>query len=231
MITTINQLRIKMSRVKKAVLVLLVAVALLLITMPVNATGSAKFGLTQINSDSTTLKLSVDHEWDNPLIDFVVETDYVYKEQSDVVKMDKFSIIGKANKDITPKYYSFSVSSYDRDKLRSSGDRIVTGGGIGIKILRNDNWKISHETSVAYLTTDNVDEAILRNSLWVFYKLNDSLNITNKLLNETGTDTYLRNETAINYSLTEKVSLGFSNTYTEDPVDNNVLSVTIGVKW
>jgi hypothetical protein len=25
--------------------------------------------------------------------------------------------------------------------------------------------------------------------------------------------------------------LGFSNTYTEDPVDNNVLSVTIGVKW
>ena len=45
------------------------------------------------------------------------------------------------------------------------------------------------------------------------------------------TDTYLRNETAINYSLTEKVSLGFSNTYTEDPVDNNVLSVTIGVKW
>ena len=163
MITTINQLRIKMSRVKKAVLFLVLAVALLLITMPVNATGSAKFGLTQINSDSTTLKLSVDHEWDNPLIDFVVETDYVYKEQSDVVKMDKFSIIGKANKE--------------------------------------------------------------------FYKLNDSLNITNKLLNETGTDTYLRNETAINYSLTEKVSLGFSNTYTEDPVDNNVLSVTIGVKW
>ena len=38
-------------------------------------------------------------------------------------------------------------------------------------------------------------------------------------------------ETAINYSLNDKVSLGFSNTYTEDPVNNNVLSVTIGVKW
>ena len=57
------------------------------------------------------------------------------------------------------------------------------------------------------------------------------MNITNKLLSETGTDNYLRNETSINYSLTEKVSLGFSNTYTEDPIDNNVLSVTIGVKW
>lgn len=231
MIITIIQLRKTMSKIKKAVLVLLVAVALLLITMPVNATGSAKFGLTQINSDSTTLKLSVDHEWDNPLIDFVVETDYVYKEQSDVVKMDKFSIIGKANKDLTPKYYAFSVTSYDTDKLRASGDRVVAGAGVGYKVFRNENWKISYESSIAYLTTDIVDEAIMRGSLWVFYKLNDTLNVTNKLLTETGTDTYLRNETSVNYSLSDKVSLGFSNTYTEDPIDNNVLSITIGVKW
>ena len=220
-----------MSKIKKAVITFVAIVVLVLLTMPVQATGNAKFGLTQINSDSTTLKLSVDHEWDNPLIDFVVETDYVYKEQSDIVKMDKFSIIGKANKDITPKYYAFSVTSYDTDKLRASGDRIVTGGGIGIKVFRNDNWKISYESSLAYLTTDLVDEAIMRGSLWVFYKLNDTLNVTNKLLTETGTDTYLRNETAVNYSLSDKVSLGFSNTYTEDPIDNNVLSITIGVKW
>lgn len=220
-----------MSKIKKAVITFVAIVVLVLLTMPVQATGNAKFGLTQINSDSTTLKLSVDHEWDNPLIDFVVETDYVYKEQSDIVKMDKFSIIGKANKDITPKYYAFSVTSYDTDKLRASGDRIVTGGGIGVKVFRNDNWKISYESSLAYLTTDLVDEAIMRGSLWVFYKLNDTLNVTNKLLTETGTDTYLRNETAVNYSLSDKVSLGFSNTYTEDPIDNNVLSITIGVKW
>lgn len=220
-----------MSKIKKVVISIVAIVVLVLLTLPVQATGNAKFGLTQINSDSTTLKLSVDHEWDNPLIDFVVETDYVYKEQSDIVKMDKFSIIGKANKDITPKYYAFSVTSYDTDKLRASGDRIVTGGGIGVKVFRNDNWKISYESSLAYLTTDLVDEAIMRGSLWVFYKLNDTLNVTNKLLTETGTDTYLRNETAVNYSLSDKVSLGFSNTYTEDPIDNNVLSITIGVKW
>ena len=220
-----------MRKIKKVVISIVAIVVLVLLTMPVQATGNAKFGLTQINSDSTTLKLSVDHEWDNPLIDFVVETDYVYKEQSDIVKMDKFSIIGKANKDITPKYYAFSVTSYDTDKLRASGDRIVTGGGIGVKVFRNDNWKISYESSLAYLTTDLVDEAIMRGSLWVFYKLNDTLNVTNKLLTETGTDTYLRNETAVNYSLSDKVSLGFSNTYTEDPIDNNVLSITIGVKW
>ena len=220
-----------MSRVKKAVLFIIVVAGLLLITMPANATGSAKFGLTQINSDSTTLKASIDQSWEFDIVDLVTEIDYVFKEQDDIVKMDKFSTIGKVNKDLTEKYYTSGVLSYDSDQLRASGDRVVGGAGIGIKIFKNDNWKISHESSIAYLTSDQVSEAIFRNSLWVFYKLNDSLNITNKLLNETGTDTYLRNETALNYSLTETVSIGFSNTYTEDPIDNNVLSVTIGVKW
>lgn len=220
-----------MSRVKKAVLFILVVFTLVLITMPAYGKGSAKFGLTQINSDSTTLSASIDQTWDNPIIDLVIETDYVYKEQENLVKMDKFSTILKANKDLTDKFYTFGVASYDSDKLRDTGDRIVGGAGLGWKIFRNDNWKISHESSLAYLTTDFVDEAIFRNSLWIFYKLGENLNVTNKLLSETGTDKYLRNETSLNYSLTEKVSLGFSNTYTEDPIDNNVLSVTIGVKW
>ncbi len=187
--------------------------------------------MTQINSDSTTLKASIDQTWDLEIVDLVTEIDYVYKEQDDIVKMDKFSTIGKVNKNLTNKYYTFGVLSYDSDQLRASGDRVVGGGGIGIRLYRNDNWKISHESSIAYLTNDLVSEAIFRNSLWVFYKLDDNLNVTNKLLSETGTDTYLRNETAINYSLTETVSVGFSNTYTEDPIDNNVLSVTLGVKW
>ena len=104
-----------MSKVKKAVLFLIVAIVLLLITVPVNATGSAKFGLTQINSDSTTLSASVDQKWDNEIIDLVLETDYVYKEQEDLVKMDKFSTILKANKDLTDKFYTFGVASYDSD--------------------------------------------------------------------------------------------------------------------
>ena len=37
------------------------------------------------------------------------------------------------------------------------------------------------------------------------HKLDDNLNVTNKLLSETGTDTYLRNETAVNYNLSETV--------------------------
>jgi putative salt-induced outer membrane protein YdiY len=223
-----------MSTIKKVVITFIALVVLLLaFASPVSASydGKAKFGLTQINSDSTTLKLSVDQKWDLDIVGLVLETDYVYKESDDVVKMDKFSTIGKVNKDLSQKYYAFSVVSYDADKLRASGDRAVAGAGVGWKILRTDNWKVSHESSVAYLTNDIVSEAILRNSLWVFYKLNDNISITNKLLSETGTDTYLRNETGINYSLTETVSIGLSNIYTEDPVDNHVLNVTIGITW
>jgi putative salt-induced outer membrane protein YdiY len=220
-----------MSRVKKAVLFIIAVFVLVMITMPVQAKGSAKFGLTQINSDSTVLNASADQNWELDYVDLILEADYVFKKQDDITKMDEFNIISKVNKGLTGKYYTFGVLSYGTDKLRASGDRIVGGAGLGMKLFRNDHWKVSHETSVAYLSNDEVSEAILRNSLWVFYKLDDNLNVTNKLLHETGTDTYLRNETAINYNLSEAITVGFSNTYTEDPIDNNVLSITLGVKW
>ena len=220
-----------MSRVKKAVLFIIAVFVLVMITMPVQAKGSAIFGLTQINSDSTVLNASADQNWELDFGDLILEADYVFKKQDDITKMDEFNIISKVNKGLRGRYYTFGVLSYGTDKLRASGDRVVGGGGLGIKLFRNDNWKVSHESSIAYLTNDEVSEAIFRNSLWIFYKLDDNLNVTNKLLHETGSDTYLRNETAINYNLSEAITVGFSNTYTEDPIDNNVLSITIGVKW
>ena len=220
-----------MSRVKKAVLFIIAVFVLVMITMPVQAKGSAIFGLTQINSDSTVLNASADQNWELDFGDLILEADYVFKKQDDITKMDEFNIISKVNKGLRGRYYTFGVLSYGTDKLRASGDRVVGGGGLGIKLFRNDNWKVSHESSIAYLTNDEVSEAIFRNSLWIFYKLDDNLNVTNKLLHETGSDTYLRNETAINYNLSEAITVGFSNTYTEDPIDNNVLSITLGVKW
>ena len=56
------------------------------------------------------------------------------------------------------------------------------------------------------------------------HKLDDNLNVTNKLLSETGTDKYLRNETAVNYNLSETKDKKVLEA-------SNVLSVTLGVKW
>jgi len=219
------------NKTKKIIIGFIVLVTFMLISVSVAADGNAKFGATLINSDSTTIKTSVDQMWELDTIEVSLEVDYLYKEQDNIVKMNKFNTVNKVNIDLTEKYYGFSVLSYDTDKLRLSGDRIVGGAGFGWRIFRNDKWRISNESSIAYLTTDEVSEAIYRNSLWVAYKLSDNLSITNKILTETGTSDYLRNETAITYDLTELITVGFSNTYTEDPIDNNVLSVTIGVKW
>jgi len=220
-----------MNKVKKIVVGIAVLVAVMLVSMSAASEGSAKFGATLINGDSTTLNTSIDQLWELETIEISLEVDYLYKEQDSIVKMDKFNTVNKINIDLTEKYYGFSVLSYDTDNLRPSGDRIVGGAGFGWRIFRNDQWRISNESSIAYLTTDAVSEAIYRNSLWIAYKLSDDLSITNKTLTETGTTDYLRNETAITYNLTELVTVGFSNTYTEDPIDNNVLSVTIGVTW
>jgi hypothetical protein len=59
------------------------------------------------------------------------------------------------------------------------------------------------------------------------------VNFTNKYLVEVGdeADDYVRNETSLNYNFDNGLVLGLTNTYTEDPIDNNILSFNVGMKW
>ena len=75
--------------------------------MPAHGKGSAKFGLPQINSDSTPLSASIDQTWDNPIIDLVIETDYVYKEQEDLVDTGQEPVFDKTS--FGNKYDKFSA--------------------------------------------------------------------------------------------------------------------------
>ena len=108
--------------------------------------------------------------------------------------------------------------------------RTVLGAGYGYKILRTDNWKVSNEISLAYLKSD-ANEMIIRNSLWATYKFNDNLRLTNKLLYETGNDIYLRNSTDLMYKLTDKVSIGVGNTYTDNIETRNIFTVNLAIKF
>ena len=100
-------------------------------------------------------------------------------------------------------------------------------------MLRTDRIKSSNEFSIAQLNTDTISEMIYRNSLWFSYKVSDNVSFTNKFLYEEGSDSdvFIRNETAFNYNFENGTVLSFNNTYTEDPIDNNVLSISIGKKW
>ena len=65
-----------MSNIKKAVLFFYFSNRIIADNVTSKCNRQCQVCWTQINSDTTTLKFSVDHEWDNPIIDYVVETDY-----------------------------------------------------------------------------------------------------------------------------------------------------------
>lgn len=222
-----------MSRVKKAVLLVIVVFAMLLITMPANASGSAKIGGVFVNSDSATITGSLNTQWEQGKWQQTFESDFQYKKEDDKETLNEIFLNTKANYTFLPKHYVFAVAQYDYDKFRADGDRKVLGVGYGIKLLRTERFKASNELSLAQLNTDSISEGIVRNSLWFSYKVSTNVNFTNKFLYEEGSESevFIRNETSLNYNFENGTILSLNNTYTEDPVDNNVLSISLGRKW
>lgn len=218
---------------KKAVFTIFTLIVLSIISLTASASGSAKVGGTFINSDETTFKISVDDSWEQGAWQRIFEFDYVLKESQDVKTLDEIYTGFKINYTFTPKHYVFSQVIYDNDKFRADKQRLSMAYGYGYKLLRTERFKASNEISIGYLNSDLLDEVIYRNSLWFFYKLADKINLTNKYLIEWGdnADDYVRNESALNYNFDNGMVLSLTNTYTEDPIDNNILSVTIGYKW
>ena len=205
----------------------------MILSNPLNASGSAKLGGTLINSHSVTVNGSFDYQWEQDKWQQTLETDYVYKKEDSEEILNEFVFNTKTNYTFSPKQYVFGVLGYDNDKFRADGDRKVLGVGYGYKLLRTDRMKESNEFSIATLQTDSINEAIIRNSLWFFYKVAEKITFTNKFLYEEGSDSdvYIRNETALNYNLDSGLVLSLANTYTEDPIDTNVFSFNVGVKW
>ena len=211
----------------------ILTIVLTLIALPVFAGGSAKIGGTFVNSDEATFTVSLDNQWEEGAWQRSSEIDYIYKESNDVETLNEFYGSTKINYTFAPKHYVFGQLIYDTDKFRADETRTSLTAGYGYKLLRTERFKASNEISVGFLNSDLVEEVIFRNSLWFFYKVADKVSLTNKYLLEWGdeADDYVRNETSLNYNFDNGLVLSLTNTYTEDPVDNNVLGVTIGVKW
>tara|TARA_B110000858_G_scaffold197012_2_gene257315 strand:+ start:293 stop:949 length:657 start_codon:yes stop_codon:yes gene_type:complete len=127
------------------------------------------------------------------------------------------------------KHYVFAVGGYNFDKYRVNEERIVAGIGHGIKLLRTPTTKASWETSVANLNTDFGNETIIRNSLWFFYKLGENFSVTNKYLLESGDVEYTRNETYLNYKLTDRTMVSAGNVYTKDPISDNIFTINLTI--
>ena len=218
---------------KKAVLTIFSLIFFALISLSAFAKGSAKIGGTFVNSDQSTFTLSIDDQWEKDKWQRVLEFDYMYRTNDNKETLNEFYSNAKGIYTFLPKHYVFSQITYDLDKFRADEQRISVTSGYGYKLLRTEKFKASNELSVGYLSSDFNQQVIYRNSLWFFFKINEKVDFTNKYLIEwgSGLDDYVRNESAFNYNFDNGMLLGIKNTYTEDPVDNNILSVTIGVKW
>ena len=131
---------------------------------------------------------------------------------------------------MTEKSYALGIAQFEYDKFRKDYDlRTVLGAGYGYKFIDTETWKLSNETSLAYLQSSS-NELIVRNNLGVSYNFSEKLSITNNLLFESGKDMYMRNATSLMYKLSDKISVGLNNTYTDNVTSKNIFTINLGVK-
>jgi len=206
---------------------------LCLITNPVYASGQAELG-GKLDDGDLSIITSIDYSWPTIKFERDIEFDYRYKDENDLVVTNKGLIAFKQRYELKPKQYVFSLSRYDYNEFRSINSRLQSNIGWGYKILRTEKIKMSNEFAVGYLnskmdtSSNSVNEVLFRNSLWFFYKVAPKLNFTNKFLYEASNVPLIRNETAFNYLLTDKIRISLKNVYTEDPHNKNYLSFNVG---
>jgi putative salt-induced outer membrane protein YdiY len=198
-----------------------------------HASGQIDFSGKLDNSD-VGITTSLDYSWPAGKFERDIEFDYRYKDEDDLKTTNKGLIAFKQRYEFKPKHYTFGLIRYDYNEFRPITHRRQVNMGWGYKIIRSDKIKMSNEFAVGYLNSemgqgsDSVNEVLFRNSLWFFYKVVPKLNFTNKFLYEASDTPLIRNETAFNYLLTDKIKISLKNVYTEDPDNSNYLSVNVG---
>ena len=210
-----------------------IAVTLAIFSTGVKASGQVDVG-AKLDDGDLSITTSLDYSWIDGNFEKDIEFDYRFKNMNDLKTTNKGLIAFKQRYEFKPKHYTFGLVRYDYNEFRPITDRRQVNIGWGYKLIRSDKIKMSNEFAVGYLNSEmgqgsnSVNEILFRNSLWFFYKLAPKLNFTNKFLYEASDTPLIRNETAFNYLLTDKIKISLKNIYTEDPDNSNFLSVNVG---
>ena len=209
-------------------------VALMFVAMPANAANaetSISGGGDFFNIDEDIqINLDFDHKAElNNGWAYVIEADFYTSYADSTMRQQSLYTNFKVNKDLSPKSYMLTVFQTDADKFRDYDLRTVAGVGYGYRLFTNEKWKISAESSIAYLKAMDT-EVILRTSIWVSYKPTENLTFTNKLLHENSEEYYLRVENELSYAINERFSIGLVNEYTQDYEDESIFMFNFKVK-
>ena len=187
----------------KPILLAILIIFLSLVFSPIaNATGEVTLG-GKIDDGDLSIVTSVDHSWQGKRFINDVEFDYRYKDSNNVKKTNRGLIAFKQRYELQSRHYLFSLLRFDYNEFRSISSRIQSTYGWGYKIFKTEKLKMSNEIATGLLYTNNGNELIFRNSLWISYDVAPKIKFTNKFLYEVTTPEYIRNETSFDYLLTD----------------------------
>ena len=163
----------------KPILLAILIIFLSLVFSPIaNATGEVTLG-GKIDDGDLSIVTSVDHSWQGKRFINDVEFDYRYKDSNNVKKTNRGLIAFKQRYELQSRHYLFSLLRFDYNEFRSINSRIQSTYGWGYKIFKTEKLKMSNEIATGLLYTNNGNELIFRNSLWISYDVAPKIKFTN----------------------------------------------------
>lgn len=194
--------------------------------------GKISLGGILINTDGFTIDSAGERSFQRDRFQYIINGSYTHQESPDgTVKMSRGFGGAKANYALDQKHYVFMETRYDYNKFRRDPEQFVAAPGYGYKIARTANFRASNEVSVGVLFRRSDWEPVVRNSLWVKYTFAPNTSVSNKLLVERGSETFIRNILEVDYNISKNVTFGLKNQIVHDPRVESVTSFNLGVNF
>lgn len=187
-------------------------------------------GVFNHKGGSNSIQASIRDRYEVAPLQREFDFDYIRQEENDTKTTERLDAFGKINYAITPRFYG-QISARYVDELAQDA-RFVTGGGIGIKIIRNDFVKLSNELTVGY-NVINDKEVVYRDSIWLRVKFDDKNSFINKFLVEYSDtqDVVYQNVVELQHALSDTLAVGISHTEIIGKVDTSLTSFNVSVKF
>jgi putative salt-induced outer membrane protein len=80
-----------------------------------------------------------------------------YQETNGVTTREQFLAAYEANYDISDRLFAYGLVQYERDVFQGFDARYLGSGGVGYRVIENDNMQLAVKAGPAYRKTDFVD--------------------------------------------------------------------------
>lgn len=189
-------------------------------------------GNTETESANAKLKFSTEvSDWKHSL-----GLEGLYASNEGDKTAQRWQLFGQSDYNISEKTFAFGAGRYERDKFSGFKYQATLSSGLGRKLIRTDQTKLTATAGVGYKfseTRDTFDdlgalleegdtdnEAIFRGTADFEHAFNESTSVINNFIVEAGSNnTYLENGLALKVKMNAKLALalGYTVRHNTDP--------------